>query len=141
MMADLSSRKSTRRRHVRGMSLVEVLVAVVVFAVGVLGLVNSHALAFNTFADSKYRIDAALLADRLIGELWVDRANVASYAHTGGTTSFGRLSPWLAELRQTLPGADATVAVVGTVVTVTVSWQTPSNERHRHVAVTTLQEP
>lgn len=140
MIASRRSLPATQPRRVRGMSLVEVLVAVVVFAVGVLGLVNSHALAFNTFSDAKYRIDAALLADRLIGELWVDRANVSSYAYSGGTT-FGRLAPWLTELRQTLPGADATVVVVGSVVTVTVSWQTPSNDRHRHVAVTTLQEP
>ncbi len=141
MIATRRSLPSTQPKRVRGMSLVEVLVAVVVFAVGVLGLFNSHALAFNTFSDAKYRVDAALLADRLIGEMWVDRANVATYAFSGGTTTVGRLAPWLAELRQTLPAADATVVVVGNVVTVTVSWQTPSNDRHRHVAVTTLQEP
>lgn len=132
-----------RRSRVRGMSLIEVLVSTVIFAVGILGLLSANATAFTTFSDAKYRVDAALLADRLIGEIWVDRTNVASYAHAGVAhgTAQDRVAPWVAEVQRLLPGADATVTVVGTEVRVTVSWQPPGGDRRQHQAVATLQEP
>ncbi len=125
-----------------GMSLTEVLVSTVIFAVGILGLLSANATAFQTFSDAKYRVDAALLADRLIGEIWVDRANVALYAHAGGTWGgTDRISPWMTEVTNTLPAADATVAVVGAQVSVTVTWQPAGAQRRQHVAIATLQEP
>jgi type IV pilus assembly protein PilV len=125
------------------MSLIEVLVATVIFVIGILGLLSANATAFSAYTDAKFRVDAALLADRLISEAWVDRANVAAYAYSGAASAqtAQRIAPWLAELRQTLPGADATVNVVGTTIRVTVIWQTPAGDTHQHVAVATLQEP
>ena len=130
------------RRLVRGMSLIEVLVSTVIFVIGVLGLLSAHASAFNSFTDAKFRVDAALLADRLIGELWVDRAHMAEYAYSGGGgTAPARIVPWLAQLRQSLPAADAAVEVVGEEVRVTVTWQPRDGDRRTHVAVATLQGP
>ncbi len=125
-----------------GMSLTEVLVSTVIFAVGILGLLSANATAFSTFSDAKYRVDAALLADRLIGEMWVDRANVAAYAYAGGSyQTTDRIAPWMAELTNTLPAADATVAVIGTQVTVTVTWTPSGAQQRQHTAIATLQGP
>lgn len=130
------------RRSVRGMSLVEVLVSMVIFIIGVLGLLSAHATAFSSFTDSKFRIDASLLTDRLIGEVWVDRAHAAEYAYAGHSAQApARIAPWLAQLRQSLPAADAAVEVVGDEVRVTVTWQPRDGERRTHVAVATLQGP
>ncbi len=124
------------------MSLTEVLVSTVIFAVGILGLLSANATAFSTFSDAKYRVDAALLADRLIGEIWVDRTNVAAYAHAGGAwVTQDRIAPWMTEVTRLLPASDATVAVVGTQVSVTVTWQPAGAQRRQHVAIATLQEP
>lgn len=124
------------------MSLTEVLVSTVIFAVGVLGLLSANATAFSTFSDAKFRVDAALLADRLIGEMWVDRANIAAYAHAGGSwQTMDRIAPWMTEVTRTLPASDATVAVVGTQVSVTVTWQPAGAQRRQHAAVATLQGP
>ena len=124
------------------MSLTEVLVSTVIFSVGILGLLSANATAFSTFSDAKYRVDAALLADRLIGEMWVDRANVAAYAHAGGSyQTTDRIAPWMTELTNTLPAADATVAVIGTQVTVTVTWTPSGAQQRQHTAIATLQGP
>ena len=124
------------------MSLTEVLVSTVIFSVGILGLLSANATAFSTFSDAKYRVDAALLADRLIGEMWVDRANVAAYAHAGGSyQTTDRIAPWLTEVTNTLPAADATVAVIGTQVTVTVTWTPSGAQQRQHTAIATLQGP
>ena len=143
------TRPMPARRHVRGprhaslgMSLTEVLVSTVIFAVGVLGLFGTHAAAFNSFSDAKYRVDASLLADRLISEMWVDRANVALYAYAGhGSTTQARLTPWLTEVQQQLPSSDAVVMVNGTEVTVMLTWQPRNGDRRTYSAVATLQEP
>ena len=136
------ARSRPTRRSVRGMSLIEVLVSMVIFIIGVLGLLSAHATAFSSFTDSKYRVDATLLTDRLIGEVWVDRANVAQYAYAGHTAqASARIAPWLAQLRQSLPAADAAVEVVGDEVRVTVTWQPRDGEIRTHVAVATLQGP
>jgi type IV pilus assembly protein PilV len=124
------------------MSLTEVLVSTVIFAVGILGLLSANATAFQTFSDAKYRVDAALLADRLLGEIWVDRANVAAYAHAGGVPGVtDRIAPWMTEVIRLLPAGDANVAVAGARVTVTVTWRARNAQAHQHVATATLQEP
>lgn len=124
------------------MSLTEVLVSMAIFAIGVLGLFSTHATAFNTYSDAKHRVDAALLADRLISEMWVDRANAAAYVYNGGGNfSQMRIQPWMEQVQQTLPAADATVQLAGTTVQVTVTWQPRGGDTHRHTAIATLQEP
>jgi len=124
------------------MSLTEVLVSTVIFAVGVLGLFSTHAIAFNSFSDAKHRVDASLLADKLINEIWVDRANVALYAYAGhGATVHARLTPWLTEVQQVLPASDAVVQVNGMEVMVTVTWQPRNGDLRTFNAVATLQEP
>ena len=125
-----------------GMSLTEVLVSLVIFAIGVLGLFGAHATAFGSYAESKSRVDASLLADRLISEIWVDRANAAAYSFNGhGDVSQSRLAPWFDEVRRTLPEAGAVVRVVGSQVEVTVTWQPRGGDVRTHTAVATLQEP
>ena len=128
------------RARVRGMSLTEVLVSMTIFAIGVLGLFNAHGTAFTSYSDARNRVDAALLADRLIGELWVDRANVADYAYDGHVTP-ARLGPWLVQVQQALPAANALVQVAGNEVRVTVTWQPRNGDTRTHTAVATLQDP
>jgi type IV pilus assembly protein PilV len=138
------SGRASPQRHARqlGMSLTEVLVSMVIFAIGVLGLFGSHATAFGAYSDAKSRVDASLLADRLISEMWVDRANAAAYSFSGyGDVTQTRLAPWFEEVRRTLPEAGAVVRVNGNEVEVTVTWQPRGGDQRTHTAVATLQEP
>jgi type IV pilus assembly protein PilV len=95
-----------------GVILLEVLVAVLVFSVGILAVIGLQAAAIGNVADAKYRVDAGAIADRVIGQMWVDQSNFANYT---GTSSLSEL-----------PSGHMTVTAVGSAVTVTITWQPPN---------------
>jgi|SRR5450631_3508728 type IV pilus assembly protein PilV len=125
----------------RGFSLIEVLVAMTIFSVGVLGLLGMYARAVTNFSDSKYRTDAALLADSLINDIWINRANITQYAYNGSTAT-ATIQPWLSAVAAALPKGTAAVTVAGTQVQVQVFWQPPDAPvRHNHLEIATIQNP
>ena len=132
------------RVSTRGISLIEVLVAMTVFSFGILGMLGMHARALTSFSDAKYRTDAALLSDSLLNDVWVNRANLASYAYSSGTVPTA-VQPWMSQVRATLPNGNASITVAGSTVQVTVTWQPPaaaaSGQTHRHVEIATIQNP
>jgi type IV pilus assembly protein PilV len=130
------------RNRMRGITLIEVLVAMTIFAFGILGMLGTQARAISYMSDAKYRTDAALLSDALINDIWVDRANIASYAYGGSGTAPTLVQPWLAEVQSALPNGAATITVAGTQVTVTVQWQPPNAAAaHQHTEIATIQNP
>ncbi len=130
----------------KGFSLIEVLVAMTIFSVGLLGLLGMYARSVTGYSDAKYRTDAALLADSLINDIWVNRANMASYAYNGGTAS-PAVQLWLNDVQSSLPNGNATVTVGGVPVqvNVTVTWAPPDaiaqSVKHSHTEIATIQNP
>lgn len=59
-------------RGAAGFMLIESLVAMAIFAVGILALVGLQARMTAHMGDAKYRAEAALLVDQLIGTMWAD---------------------------------------------------------------------
>jgi type IV pilus assembly protein PilV len=55
----------------QGSSLLESLVALLIVALGVLGMVGLYSRSVQNIDDSKYRGEAALLAHSLVGQMWV----------------------------------------------------------------------
>lgn len=131
------------RAAMRGMTLIEVLVSMTIFAFGILGMLGLQARAISEVSDAKYRTDATLLADALINDIWADRANIASYAYGGTGTAPTKVQSWLTEVQAVLPTGNASIAVNGgNQVTVTVNWQ-PLNAatQHQHIEIATIQSP
>lgn len=71
----------------KGSMLLEALIAILIFSMGILALMGMQANAITTVSESKYRSDAGFLANRIIGQIWADRANLASYACNPCTTT------------------------------------------------------
>lgn len=118
-----------------GVMLLEALIAILIFSVGILALVAMQGLAINYTSEAKYRSDASFLANEIISQMWVDRANLANYAYPGGTAP--ELATWITKVNNTLPqGATnpPTVAVDVTTGTVdiTVRWLPPNAEAARN---------
>jgi type IV pilus assembly protein PilV len=125
----------------RGISLIEVLIAMTIFAFGILGMLGMHARALSSFSDSRYRTNAALLGESLLNDIWVNRANMASYNYASGVVP-SAVQPWLSQVQATLPKGAGTITVAGSTVTVIVNWQPPdSATQHQHTEIATIQNP
>ena len=57
--------------------LLEALIGILIFSVGILAMVGMQAAAFSASADAKSRSEAAAFANRIISEIWmgVDRTD------------------------------------------------------------------
>jgi type IV pilus assembly protein PilV len=111
-----------------GVMLLEALLGILIFSLGILAVVGMQAMAVKTVAESKYRMDAGFLANEIIGQMWVNRSNLASYAYSGGTPPTV-LASWTAKVDGALPGAAANPPAItidaANTVSVTIYWQHP----------------
>jgi type IV pilus assembly protein PilV len=125
----------------RGATLLEALIGILIFSIGILALVGMQALAIKHMSDAKYRSDAAFFANEIIGQMWVNRGSLGSYAFSGSGAPPAAIDSWVTSIRNGLPGVTAAanlpiIAVAGTTVTVTVRWQLPGGaDVHRHVTM------
>lgn len=130
-----------RRGTQRGAMLIEVLVAILIFSIGVLALVGLQARMTKAQSEAKYRADASYLANEIIGVMWGDIANRANY--NGQTcASHPRCNDWLGKVSSTLPGGSGAISIDAAtqVITITVNWQLSGEEAHSYSTRTTLNE-
>ena len=122
-----------------GVVLIEVLVAMLIFMFGILGLVGLQASVTRAQTDSKVRADASYLAGDMVGRLWSDRKHLGNYASTScSSTQFCK--DWQAKVASSLPnGATVvTVDVPSGNVTISISWTGPDGQTHQYVTNTTI---
>lgn len=114
----------------RGVALVEALIAVLLFSLGILALVGLQAAMSKNVTQSKLRAEASFLANQLIGRMWVDQPNLASYVSTDGTCAveaYANCVNWQDQVSQVLPAGEADVAVDGTEVSIVLRWRMPGD--------------
>jgi len=129
----------------RGATLLEALIGILIFSIGILALVGMQALAIKHMSDAKYRSDAAFFANQIIGQMWVNRgaagANLVNYAYAGSGTPPAAIDNWVTSIQNSLPGVTAAanrpiITVAGTTVTVRVRWQLPGGgDVHQHITM------
>lgn len=111
----------------QGVVLLEALIAILIFSMGILAIVGLQAAMIKNTSDSKYRSDASFIAQQKIGEIWAD-PDPANYAsHTESNTDISAL----------LPGGFRTVTqpTIGEFV-ITITWQQPGdNAEHNFTTV------
>jgi len=107
-------------RAQRGMALLECLMALLIFSVGLLGLLGLEARVMNISTNSENRNRAAMIASEVASQMWLHDtvsptapAIVAAKANANNQTLGG------------LPGGVVTVAQIGTTnaADITVTWQ------------------
>jgi len=130
-----------------GSFILEALVSVLIFAVGIIALMGMSAQAVNQVGQTKYRNDASYLAGELTGSMWVsaltldDFSIVADEPYT--TCPDGNAEAdaagWLARVKSVLPQGCATVEISGTHVDIDISWADNKNEGVRHHYLTSTE--
>lgn len=148
-----------------GAILLEALIAIVIFAFGLIGLLGIQASAVGLSIDAKYRADAAYLANQAVSMIWLDRTNILNYEHRSngavcnpvGATAVspnihnaGASGAWTYQVEKSLPGATENkqqikitpvVTATGTTyqVEVGVCWKRPQETTwHNHVTATQI---
>lgn len=144
------SSRYLKSRH-RGFALMECLFAILIFAVGILALVSLQATSVNESSTAKYRTDASLLANQLIGDMWASNRTNAALTANFASPSGPRFSNWRLNVLATLPGAltypptvviDTIAGINGSRVTITVRWKTPQEKpadaAHQYTVITQI---
>jgi type IV pilus assembly protein PilV len=112
----------------RGVVLLEAMIAILIFSMGVLAIVGLQAAMIKNTADSKFRADAGFIAQQRIGLMWSDPDNLVSYLEAD------------TDISTLLPSGKRTVTQpsVGQF-TVTVTWQQPGGGEALHTFTTTAR--
>lgn len=118
-----------------GVLLLEALIAILLFALGVLGLVGLQAQSMRATDASRYRAEAASLAGTLVASMWTgDAATLeANYDSRGGgpgyadfqskvRARFGRV--WITDPKVEFDAAKAPSSA-SVFVTITLAWRMP----------------
>lgn len=122
-----------------GVMLIEVLVAIVIFSIGVIGLLGLQVTSLKNVGEAQYRAEASLLADSLISQMRTSPAatRAADFASPSGT---GYLT-WKDSVVAMLPGATSSLPSVDTsaypTVTFTISWRAINDTGTRRFVTTT----
>jgi len=126
----------------KGSYLLEALVAILIFAFGVLGLVGIVAGSIRATNDARYRAEAANLANAIVGQMW---ATAAADLDTQFGSSGAKLTAWQDQVASLLPSATGTnapqidlsqagLSSQSRTAVVTVYWQLPGDSvRHQYV--------
>lgn len=117
------------RKAQQGVALLEALVGILIFSIGILAMMGLHAQSIRNTVEAKYRNEAAYLVNQIVGQMWVDRANMADYDTGAGANA--NMTAWRTRVANTLPGITVggtnspTIVVAASQVTVTVFWKMP----------------
>ena len=117
----------------RGVVLLEALVAILLFSMGVLALVGLQAAMIKNTSDSKFRADASYIAQQWAGMMWADPTQPTAY-----------LIPDLTDLRSdvstNLPNGTRIVTQPDPInfpnqFMIVISWQQPGQPQHHYSTV------
>jgi type IV pilus modification protein PilV len=149
----------------KGVMLLEALIGLMIFSIGILAMIGMQAAAFSAAADAKYRADAAAYANDIISKIWMSVDRTSDAATLTSLNSFGynaggsdcafsggaadgtntKLLGWVSAVTATTGMLGATAAMQQVAisaadrnrVTVTVCWRAPQDlAARKHQVIT-----
>ena len=136
------------RTRVAGFSLIEVLIALVILSVGLLGIAAMVSVSLKSKDSSYYRTEALTLSSAIIDRMRANRATATANGYDvgfGGTSGTAPndncttgtcgtaelasmdLAQWQADIAAVLPPFSTTVPAAGSISTTTVNQMTQVN--------------
>lgn len=120
----LGTKKTMPRRLSlqQGSVLIESLVAVVIFSMGVLSLVGLQSAMLKNSNDNRYRAEAQLIAQTHLANMMAFGGDTATYVSQVDRN----------RIKTQLPNGTLTFsAITNSMITVTVGWQLPGGNHHQ----------
>jgi len=155
------------RGREEGVMLIEALIAILIFSIGILAVVGMQSVAIKNVTESKHRSEAAFLANALLAQMWIDQnitplpvqvntsnVNVANYNYGGSGSVPQRLTDWVGKVHAKLPGSTqpgvmpkvtiTNATSSGATVKIEVFWQLPEETTlglppHSHTVMAAIQ--
>jgi type IV pilus assembly protein PilV len=110
----------------QGVVLLEALIAILLFSMGVLALVGLQGAMIKNTSDANYRVAASFIAQQRIGQIWADPGNAITYLATSAVVS-------------SLPSGLLTVTNPATnQYKVVVTWTQPGKPTHNFTTIATI---
>lgn len=111
----------------QGVVLLESLIAILIFSLGVLGIVGLQAAMIKSTSESKFRSEASYIAQQKIGEMWADPAVLPADLDA------------VVDISTLLPNGTRTVTqpAVGRFQ-VRVTWQQPGEPQHNFTTLASI---
>ncbi|WP_064262344.1 hypothetical protein [Variovorax paradoxus] len=126
-------RRAARGGGSRGIVLIEVLVALLIFMFGILGFIGLQTALVRAGAEADLRANAAYLANEVLGRMWSDIGNLAGYAGATSCTATA-CTEWRSKVQALMPGGTAAITVDSATgnVSVRIEWTLPGGSTHRY---------
>jgi type IV pilus assembly protein PilV len=136
-------------RHQAGVMLIEALIGILIFSIGILALLGMQGTAIKNTTDARYRSEAAFLATQIGGQMWVDDKDKLARYNTADPTPYAPRDTWVNSVALTLPnvqvggptaptiqvGPDLALGLADREVRVQVRWQQPGETDVRQVTI------
>lgn len=107
-----------------GFMLVEVLVAIVLFSIGLMGLIAMQTAATQNATIAEYRTIAAGLSNELVTQMWIKNT-----ADPSSSALSSEITTWKTKVAASgLPNAIGDVQQTGNITSVTVRYKLPSQK-------------
>jgi len=132
--------KRFERKQIAGFTLLEVLIALLVLSIGMLGVAGMQISSLKASQNTFYRSQGNMLAYEMMDRISVNAASVASYGGVNTTSNNYSstncetsacvaaaiaafdIAQWEINLASALPSGNGSIAVAAGLVTVTVRW-------------------
>ncbi|MDI1360749.1 hypothetical protein [Methylotenera sp.] len=116
----MNNKYNNLRKNNSGSVLLEVLISILLFAFGVLGLVGMQSISTQNSMSSQDRAVASILANDMVSQMWA--RNISRQANL--TVD---IAAWQTRVQNSiLPNANGNVADVNGLATITITWRSPS---------------
>lgn len=114
----MSKSPPSRPSQSGGFALIEVLVSVLIFSLGVVGLMGVQTRALQVSNEAQDRNTAAMLANSITSEMWLVKST---------SVDASVLSAWQDQVAQSLPNGEGTVTTSSASnAVVSVTWLPPA---------------
>lgn len=111
----------------QGVVIIETMIAILIFSIGVLGIVGMQANMIKNTSESKFRADASYIAQQQIGALWTSPDSLPA---DGSTTN--------PDISTLLPSGTLAIVRNGDQYTLTITWQQPGEVVHNYTTVANI---